>query len=100
MAFVEARLRVQFVQLLHGADAERRGRVAQAQGVGREVEDHRAHGRVIGGHVREQPDHERPDEPGEQAEKPPASATFISPRNRVITPTRPMPARVTAPEAA
>ncbi len=31
--------------------------------------------------------------------RPPASATFISPRNRVITPTRPM-ARVTAPEAA
>ena len=64
-----ARLGVQLVQLLHGADAERRGRVAQAQGVGRKVEDHRAHGRVIGGHVREQPDHERPDEPGEQAEQ-------------------------------
>jgi len=30
---------------------------------------------------------------------PPASATFINPMNRVITPTRPM-ARVTAPEAA
>ncbi len=55
--------RVEPVELLHGADAERRRGVAEAEHVGGDVHDHRAHGRVLGRDLGKQPRHQRPDQP-------------------------------------
>jgi len=55
----------------------------------REIQDHGAHGRVLGRDFGKQPHHEGPDEAARIRSNPPASATFIRPRNKVMTPMRP-----------
>jgi hypothetical protein len=47
-------LRVQRLQLLHGFEAQRRGRVVQPQQVGRDIHHHRALRRVAGRHAGKQ----------------------------------------------
>ena len=56
-------MRVEPFQVVHGAQAQRRGGVAQAEHVGGDVHHHRAHGGMVGRHVGKQPPHHRPQPP-------------------------------------
>ena len=51
--------RIEFFQILHGAQSERCGCIGQTQHVGRHVHDHRSHGRVFRGNVGKNARHER-----------------------------------------
>ncbi len=63
------RRRVQPVQLLHGPDAERGGGIAETEDVGRQVQDHGAHGRVLGRDLWKQPRHQGPDQAGDHRQQ-------------------------------
>ena len=55
----DALMRIEAVELLHGADAERRRRVPEAEGIGRYIEDHRPHRGMVRRDFREQAHHGR-----------------------------------------
>lgn len=96
----DARVIIELVKLLHRADAEGSGGIAEPEGAFAERLRIMApmagcsggtfgNRRIMTGRINRE----------RMTSMPPASATFTSPRNSVITPTRPM-ARSTEPEAA
>ena len=91
-----ARMRIQRLEIPHGAESERGGRVAEAEHVCRHVHQHRSHRRMIGRHVRKETAHDRAkrtrDALDESRRVPPRRMT---PSHNAITPIKPS-AMVTA----